>query len=426
MSIATQTNTPSSQIQIPVEKYQLKNGLRVLLNSDEKASTASYMLGINVGSRHEQPGITGLSHMFEHLMFKGTKKYPHFDKTYAEEGVIGVNAFTSHDYTAYFASFPPEKLELILDVESDRISNLTFSQEELDKERSAVQEERLMAVDNNPSGFSLEQLFDLLFKKHSYRQPIIGYKEDIAAYDLRKLNKWYKTYYSPNNAVLVITGKFPSDEAKELIRKYFGPLESKKIPTETKLVEPEPEKARSRSVNKDVKAPLVKMAYTGPVLGSRESYALEVISHILGSGESSLLYKKTVREKKLLPSIQSTLWDFTDYGFFYISYPLLNLSKEEEIKQLVLETIQQGLSKQIIKSSLEKVKNIQMNNLIFSLKKSSYKASLLIDYEIRLGNYKKLYEKIDTLNSLSPEFIQKTGEKYLNPSRLSYVILRPN
>ena len=424
MSFFSASENLSSKIQIPVEKYKLDNGLRVLLNPDDKVNTVSYILGIATGSRHEKPGITGLSHMFEHLMFKGTKKYPHFDKTYANSGVVNVNAFTSRDYTAYVATFPPEKLELILDVESDRMSQLTFSQEELDKERKAVQEERLLGVDNHPVGFLFENLFDLTFTKHSYRWPIIGYPQDISSYKLKDLRTWYKTYYSPNNAVLVISGKFSASKAKKLIKQYFGSLADKKIPKEIKITEPVQTKTRFRSVNKDVQAPLVAMAYLTPALGSKEFYAMEFISHILGSGESSVLYKKMIRENKLLSFISSGIMELLDYGVFYIYYPLLNPSKEEEVKELVLEEIKKGLVKAITEESLEKVRNIQMNEMIYSLKRSSSRARLLLDYEIQFNDYKKMYERLDLLNEISPEFIQTVGEQYLAPEKLAYLILK--
>ncbi len=425
MSFYAAAENLSSKIQIPVEKYTLDNGLRVLLNPDDRVNTASYILGIATGSRHEKPGITGISHMFEHLMFKGTKKYPEFDKFYAENGIINVNAFTSRDYTAYYASFPSDKLEIILSVESDRMSNLTFSQKDLDKERGAVQEERLLVVDNNPVGLLIENLFDVVFKKHPYRWPIIGWKEDIAAYTLEDLNLWYETYYSPGNAVLVISGKFSSSKAKKLIKKYFGSLAEKKIPEEVKVNEPEQTEARLRIVRKKVQAPTVAMAYLTPPVGSKEFYALEFISHILSSGESSLLYKKMVRENKLISSIFTGVYDLLDYGVFYIYYPLLNPLKEEEVKQAVLEEIRQGLSQVVSERSVEKVKNIQMNEIIYSFKKSKSRARLLLDNEILFNDYTKMYEELDMLNEISPEFVQTTGEKYLIPEKMSYLILKP-
>ena len=150
----------------------------------------------------------------------------------------------------------------------------------------------------------------------------------------------------------------------------------------------------------------------------------EIISHILGSGESSLLYKKIVREKKLIPYINSLLLDFLDYSVFFISYPLLDLSKEEDVKKLILEEIKQGLVKGITQRSLEKVKNIQMNEMVHSLKRSGSRSKLLLDYEIRLNDYKKMYEKLDLINEMSPDFIQKVGKKYLIPEKMSYLILK--
>ena len=261
-------------------------------------------------------------------MFKGTKKYPKFDQNYAENGVVGVNAFTSKDYTAYVGTFPPDKLDLILDVESDRMTQLTFTQKELDKERGAVQEERLMRVDNSPAGVLFEQLFEQVFKKHPYRWPIIGYQKDIAGYTLEDLNKWYSAYYSPNNAVLVISGKFSTQKAKKLIQKYFGGLQAKQIPEEIKIAEPEQKEPRTKAIQKEVQSPMAILSYIGPPPGTKEFYALEFISQIAGAGESSVFYKKLVRQSKLLSSISAAVIDLSHYSLFYIFYPLLDVSKE--------------------------------------------------------------------------------------------------
>ena len=414
----------SSHIHLPIEKYELGNGLTVLLNPDEKLNTASYILGFRVGSRHERPGITGISHMFEHLMFKGTEKYPKFEQIYAQNGVVGVNAFTSKDYTAYVGTFPPEKLELILDVESDRMNQLTFTQEELDKERKAVQEERLMRVDNSPMGILFENLFDLAFQKHPYRWPIIGYPKDIANYTLEDLNSWYSAYYSPNNAVLVISGKFSSNQAKKLIKKYFGQLETKKIPQEVKVVEPEQNQSRLREISKEVQSSIAVFAYLGPPFGTKEFYALEFISQILGAGESSLFYKKLVRQTQLLSSISVGVVDLLYYSVFYIIYPLLDLSKEQEIKSMLLEELKKGIDQALSPKSLEKVKNIYMNNMIYSLKRSGTRSRILLDYEINFNDYKRMYEKLDMMEGMSPDFIRRVGEKYLTSERLNYLILK--
>ncbi len=426
MSSPALSESLSSQFHIPVEEYKLKNGLKVLLNPDKKDRTIYFILGVATGSRHEGPGITGISHMFEHLMFNGTKKYPHFEKTYTEKGVSS-NAFTSHDYTAYLSYFLPERLDLVLDVESDRMMNLTVSQKDLDKEKNIVLEERKLRTDNSPFGFLVENMFDLLFVKHSYRQPIIGYSKDISNYRLEDLNKWYHTYYSPNNAVLVLSGAFNPSKAKKQIEKYFGPWASStpsKTPEEIKVKEPEPEQSRSRVLNRKVQMPQVIMAYLAPPKASKEFYALDFIHHILGSGESSVLYKKMVRDQAWLSSINTGLIDLLDYSVFYVGYPLTDLSLEEKVKNQVLKEMQEGIE-QLNNRSLEKVKNIFLNEMLDSLKKNRSRARMILDYEILFSDYKKIYEKLDQIDSMSLDFVQKTGEKYLHPHRLSYVILRP-
>lgn len=415
----------SSEIKISVEKYKLENGMTVLLNSDKKLKTASYLLGYRVGSRHERKGMTGISHMFEHLMFRGTEKYPEFDKTYDEAGVIRVNAFTSRDQTAYMGSFAPEKLELVLDVESDRMSNLVLTQKLLDKERGAVQEERRLSVDNNPMGFLFENVMLLTFQEHPYRWPTIGFEEDIAGYSLQDLQNWYKTYYSPNNAVLVISGNFDSKRAKKLIKKYFSPLPAKNIPEETIYAEPEQKKARQKALSKKIQQASVQISYIGPPPGRRESYAIDFLIDVLGAGESSLLYRKLVREKKLLPSLSIYSYYFHKHQVIYISYPLIDLSQEEEIKRSVLDELQNALNSPLSPAHAEKVKNIMMNDLVSILKRPFRRAYILLDAEMKFNDYRKIYEQMEFLNEIDFEFISSVGKKYLNKNRLNYVTLKP-
>ena len=415
----------SSEIKISVDKYQLENGMTVLLNSDENLKTVSYLLGYRVGSRHERKGITGISHMFEHLMFRGTKKYPDFNKTFNSAGVIRVNAFTSKDMTAYLGTFAPEQMDLVLDVESDRMNNLVLTQEVLDKERGAVQEERRLRVDNNPMGALFEELMFLTFQNHSYAWPIIGVEKDIANYSLKDLENWYQTYYSPNNAVLVLSGNFSVKKTKKMIDKYFSALVSKKIPKEKLTKVSDQNSARKGSLRKKVQSATVQLAYVGPPSGTRESYALDFLIQILGAGESSFLYKKLVREQRLLPSVSIYAYDFHKYQAVILSYPLLDLSQEEDIKQKVLEEIEKGLDFSLTPEAVDKVKNIKMNQVVSLLKKSSSRAYMLLENEMAFNDYQKMYDEINFLNDIDFEFINSVGKKYLNKNRLNYISLKP-
>ena len=418
-------NSLSSQVKIPVKEYKLKNGLKVLLNINPQTTISSYYLGFATGSRHEKKGITGISHMFEHLMFRGTKKYPDIPKLYSQNGMVGMNAYTSKDYTAYISQFPPEKLELVLDVESDRMSRLTLTQSDLDKERQAVQEERRLRVDNNPRGMLWEALFETVFKIHSYRWPVLGYKKDIDSYTLKDLNNWYETYYSPNNATLVLSGSFSESEARRLVQKYFGPLVAKKIPEEKILAEPPQTETRSYSIQKPIQTKHAVLVYPFSKKINKEALALDVACDILGTGESSHLYKIFVRERKMVSQISCFAWNLNQKGLFFINYALLSESSETEVKDAIYNEIHKMISKEISKKEIEKAKNIKLMGFISELKRSSSRAQLLGLYEVNFDGYKNIYKDLDGLSSLSSDFIQSTMKKYLNPNQSSYLILKP-
>ena len=416
----------SSQIKMPVEKLQLKNGLRVLLNPDSQTNTASYVMGVAAGGRHEREGITGISHMFEHLMFKGTKKRPSLSKLYMKNGVISINAYTSNDLTAYYATFPPDKLDLVLSAEADRLTNLIFQKEPFEKERQVVLEERRLRVDNDPKGALFEAFFEEIFKKHPYRFPVIGYEEDISGYTLEKLKSWYETYYSPNNVVLALSGKFSAAEAKRLIEQRFGGLERKQIPEEKLVKEPERERPRSREIRKDIQGALSGLiGYVTPGEGTKEALALELIGDILGAGESSRLHKKLVREKKLASSVYAGNMGLLHHDVFYVFYTLLNEAGEEEAKALISEEIRKIAEAPLSEREMAKAQNIKMNSLIHSLKENLFRAHLLAKSEIKFQDYKKALSQIDEIRSLSPKFVQAAAEKYLSPRRMTYLALKP-
>ena len=425
MSFPSSGESFSSQLKIPVKRYTLKNGLKVLLNPDPKTTIASYYLGFATGSRHERLGLTGISHMFEHLMFKGTKKYPDIMKLYSEHGIVGTNAMTSKDYTVYYADFLSDKLDLILDAESDRMSNLTLTQNDLDKERQAVQEERRLRVDNQPRGMLFESLFETVFKIHSYYWPVLGYKKDIDAYTLEELNLWYRTYYSPNNATLVLSGNFSEAKAQDLIQKYFGHLSSKAIPQEKVMVELPQVKARSHSIEKSVQTKQAFLSYRLPGNRNKEILALEVACDLLGSGESSRLYKKLVREKKITSSISCFIMNMKQHSVFSVYYSIPKDSSEKKVKELIYDEIHQMISEDMKKREMEKIKNMKLMSFIEQLKRSSSKAHLLGLYELNFNGYENIYKDLDKIGSISSDFIQETMKKYLKPNQSSYLILRP-
>lgn len=419
----------SSYIQMPIIKYKLDNGMRVILNPNKNSSVVRYLFGIPIGSRHERKGNTGISHMFEHLMFKGTQKYPHFFKTHGKHGIVHTNAFTSFDYTGYTAVAPPEKLELILDMEADRFVNLTFTQEELDQERKAVQEERKRSYENTPSGHAWIKMLEVVFKKHPYKHPIIGYKDDIANYNLKQIREWYKTYYSPNNAVLVLSGHFEEDHARSLIEKYFKDLKPQKIPKEEVVKEPPQKKTQSATLKLKVQNASMRIVFKVGPSNTKDYAALRMIAALLGGGESSRLYKSFVRDKKIASWAFSNTMGLAQESGFFIRYNFLD--KEAKQHQLALKLVQKELNRlstePVSLRELEKAKNMYLNLYIEELEGSEDsldKIHNLFTWETAYGDYREMYRSLDLLNEITPDYVQKVAQKYLQPHLMSYVLLR--
>ena len=416
----------SSFLKMEVIKYQLPNGLTVVLNPDKNFSLFSYELRIAVGGRHERPGHTGISHMFEHLMFEGTKKYPGSAITYLEaNGAVRVNATTSADRTNYFSSLPPEKLEFVMELEADRMMNLIINKDRLEAERGAVKEEKKLNYGNKPIRQMFLAFIDALYTKHPYRQPVIGYDEDIANYTLKDLENWYRTYYSPNNTVLVLSGNFNASKAKKYIEKYFGPWEKQKIKPEQVIKEPVQKVAKNVRLKKNIQSMSASMGFKVGPSGTKDNLAIQVIASVLGSGQSSRLYKSIVRQNKLATSASAYNYSLLQEDVFAIFFTPINKTSEAKAKKIILQEIEKIKNELISKEEFEKIKNQTMLSLIKLLKSTNYRTRILAEYETNFGDYQKFYRELDELESLTPEFIQQVAKKYLSPNKMTYIVMEP-
>jgi len=283
----------SLKINFPVTKYKLQNGLTVLLHEDHSVPLISYHTWYKVGSRDEEPGITGSAHMLEHMMFKGSKKYPgkSFDRILHENGIVN-NAFTTYDYTGFYETLPSSKLEMMMQIEVDRMSNLTLNPEDLSSEREVVKEERRWRIDNNPMGLLMETVMGTVFKTSNYRWPVIGTMKDISDFKIETLRNFHSNFYVPNNAILVLAGDFKTSEAKRLIEKYYGPLAYRPLPRREYPRETQQDAQRNASVKKDVQANSFTVAFGSVPSAHPDMYALDLAANILGNGTSSRLHKR--------------------------------------------------------------------------------------------------------------------------------------
>ena len=304
-SAASEAPQPASIApRFAIEKYKLANGLTVILHEDHSAPVLSYQTWFRVGSNYDPPGYSGMAHLFEHMMFRGAKRYGlgQFEKLLQANGGRH-NAGTTHDFTYYYETVPAGKLDLVMDLDSDRMANLQITPENLTAEREVVKEERRETVDNNPVGMLREAVFANVFRVSPYRVPIIGYMKDIDAITVDKAKEFYRTYYAPNNAVIVVAGDFKSAEAKALIEKRYGAMPAQEIPKRTFPSEPKQSAARMQALEKNVESATFSLAYQAARDGAPDAYALDLLSYVLGAGNSSRLHRRLVYKDQMATSV---------------------------------------------------------------------------------------------------------------------------
>lgn len=413
-------------IRFSVEKYKLPNGLTVLLHEDHSAPIITYHTWFRVGSKHEEPGYTGIAHLFEHMMFKGAKRYSgeQFDTILQSNGAVN-NAFTTQDYTGYYENLPSSKLELVMDIESDRMENLRITAEKLASEREVVKEERRFRVDNNPAGMLRESLMGTSFKVHPYRWPVIGYMTDLNNITIEKANEFYRTYYAPNNAVLVIAGDFSSDEAKRLITKYYGALKAQEIPNKTIAAEPNQSGTRSTRIEKEVQAPQFAISYHTPKAGSDESYALDLLANMMGTGSSSRLYQRIMYKDQSAGSVACYNLTLKDSGLFQIFVSGRPGSGIDKAQKAAYAEMWRPRHLKIPVAELEKAKNQVMKSYVDALKTIHGRAEALALNEILFGDYERLFTDLDHYHKVTPDQIKKAAAKYLSPEKSTFVLLKP-
>lgn len=416
----------SKAIQFEVEKYQLKNGLTVLLQEDHSVPLVSVHQWFRVGSKDELPKKTGLAHFFEHMMFKGTKKFPKevFAQSLTEKGGE-FNAFTTSDYTGYYITLPKDHLNLVLEIESDRMRNLLLAENDVVSEREVVKEERRMRYDNVPEGVMRETLSSMIYTTLPYRFSVIGSMEDLNQASMEDLRAFYKRYYSPNNAVLVIVGDFSSAEVKKMIEKLYGSLPSEEIERLKFKPEVEPTKPKKTVIKKNIQAPIISSGYLTQPIDHRDQYALEILMAILTRGDSSRLQKKLVYEDQLVDNAaagcQAEVLGGSCLFFAYLKPTV----KPETVLRILDQQLQSLATKKISDKELEKAKNNYMMDYVNSLKKVNGRAQSLAFNEIQLGDYKKLFTDLAEIQAVTSDQVMAVTKKYFKKNRENVVILLP-
>ena len=414
------------QIEFPVEKINLDNGLTVLIYENHSSPIISYQQWFRVGSSHEKPGRTGLAHFFEHLMFKGTEKYPkgEIDRIIQMNGGTK-NAFTTEDYTGYYTNLPSDKLELIIDIESDRMKNLIFDEREINSEREVVKEERRMRYDNSIYGSLFLLIRSTLYKTGPYRWPVIGYMSDLNATKMDELKEFYKSYYAPNNAVVVVAGDVKASRVKSLIKKYYGSISKQVLPPFEPTPEVEQKSPRQGVLEKDVQGATLAVVYPGVPAGHPDAYALDFVSAALGSGASSRLYKRLVYSSQLATSASSSNSNDKLAGELAFYFTLRPGVKAESALSLVNQELHKIKNQPISDEELAKLKNQLLLSYVNGLETIAARANALAASEIIFGDYKKMFDDLDRYAAIKKEDVLAAAKKYIVPNKRNFVQILP-
>lgn len=407
-----------------IKSFTLENGMKIMVLEDASIPNANMYLFWKVGSRNEVPGITGISHFFEHMMFNGSKKYgpKMFDRTMEAAGGAN-NAYTTEDMTVYTDWFPANALETMFDLEADRIANLDINPEMVESERGVVQSERSTGLENSNWNALEGEIKGVAFLAHPYSWSVIGHESDIAAWSLEDLVQYHKTYYAPNNAVVVIAGDVKLAQVKALADKYFAPIPAQTPPKAIRTVEPEQKGERRTFVQKaSVSTPNVMLAYHIPAATHADFYALDLLSSILSQGNSSRLYQSLV-DKQVALEAQTYMPMSVDPNLFYVMGVATPEVKASTLERALIEQIDAIATSGVTQQELDKVKNIKLMDFYRAMETINGKANTIGTYEMYFGSYDKLFNAPEAYNKVTSADIQRVAQTYLRKSNRTVAVL---
>ncbi len=420
----------SASAQVPgadqVQAVTLDNGMQVIVWPDRDIPNVALYNWVRVGSRNEVPGITGLAHFFEHMMFNGTStRAPgEFDRTLEANGASN-NAYTSSDVTVYQDWFPSTALETIFELEADRLRNLSFDPQVIESERGVVYSERRLSVEDNQFGRLAEQVQATAYLAHPYGIPTIGWPSDIESWQLEDLKMFFKTYYAPNNCTLILVGNLDPKRTIALARKYFEPIPSQPPPEPIRTKEPDQEGERRVSIAAEAQTPLLQFAYHGIDGTDSRLPALELLARILTDGDASRLHRALVEEQKIAISADSQIESGFDPGlvWFFLALPAgADLGAAEAAFDKEIERV---ISSGVTQEELDRARNQALADFWRSLATINGKAQALGTYEVLRGGHARLFEAPAAYEAVTREQLQKIAAELLRDTNRTIGVLSP-
>jgi len=408
-----------------VQSIALKNGMTILVLEDHSIPNANMYLFWKVGSRNEVPGITGLSHFFEHMMFNGAKKYgpKQFDRVMEANGGAN-NAYTTENTTVYTDWFPADSIETIFELEADRIENLAIDPKMVESERGVVTSERTTGLENSNFSMLHEEVKGSAFRAHPYSWGVIGHQSDIDNWTMNDLKQYHKTYYAPNNAFVVIVGDVKYERVKKLANQYFAPIPAQNPPKKVHTVEPEQKGERRVYVQKSsASSANVMFAFHVPATKDEDHYPITMLATILGEGKSSRLTRALVDEKQLATDVFTYVPDSFDPNLFYIYAVASKSVSAKQLEEAMIVEINKLQESGVTQKELDKVRNQASVDLYRTLATINGKANTLGSYELYYGSYKEMFNATESMSKVTTDDIKRVANTYLRRANRTVGVL---
>jgi zinc protease len=414
-----------------VHEYRLANGLKVIVKEDHRAPVVVSQVWYKVGSSYEHSGNTGVAHVLEHMMFKGTKKLGpnEFSKIISANGGRE-NAFTGTDYTTYFQQLEKSRLPISFELEADRMANLNLRAEDFEKEIKVVMEERRMRTEDKPQALTYEQFAATAFVSSPYHHPIIGWMDDLEHMSVSDMRNWYAHWYAPNNATVVVAGDVDPEAVFELAKKYFGPVKQRFVPEVKPQKEFEQRGIRRITVKAPAQVPYLIMGYKTPVLKTDkadwEPYAIDMLTGILDGGESARFAKELVRGKQVASNVGAgyDMYSRLDDLLIFDGTPAKGKTVED-LEKAIREQIKKLKTELVSQEELDRIKAQVVASKVYEKDSVFYQAMQIGALETVGLDWRLMDEYVDRLKAVTPEQVQAVAKKYLIDRHLTVAVLEP-
>lgn len=416
--------------QSTVHEKVLANGLKVIVKEDHRAPVVVSQIWYQVGSIDEPEGLTGISHVLEHLMFKGTKnlKPGEFSRIIAAEGGRE-NAFTGRDYTAYFQTLEKSRLPVSFRLEAERMQYLEFDEKEFRKEAAVVREERRLRTEDKPESLTYEKFMATAYTTHPYKNPIVGWMKDLESHTLADMKQWYNNWYTPNNATLVVAGDVDPEEVFALAEQTYGKVPARSIANRKIPAEPKQSKERRSTTRAPARVPYLISGYHVPVLGQgsdEEVYALSVLAGVLDGGNSARLTKELVRGSQVAASAGAGYGGMQrGPGLFMLDGTPANGSKIKDLEQALMAQVEKLKTELVSESELKRVKAQVLADDVYGRDSVFYQAMRIGMMETIGLDYRIMDDYVDNIKKVNAEQLRKVARKYLVASNRTTTVLEP-